>query len=248
MSFALEIYKNNEDFREAIKTLRTNILFAGIDRPIHSISITSSNKREGKSLISCCLGIAMTEIGKNTLIIENDFRNPRVRYNLMTRGKNTYPDILSIGDIDDIRKICIQTEIPRLSVMDVGGRRLKNPTEFLSSQRYERILDMANSAFDFIIVDTPPLGLFVDAAIASSQVDGVLITIRSGTDTAADVKEITAQLEKANARILGTVLNGIKSGKTNYYYYYSASGKKAKRRTASQSNRYDSSAEEELLK
>ena len=99
-------------------------------------------------------------------------------------------------------------------------------------QGYKRILQSAIAAFDFVIIDTPPLGLFIDAAVVAALVDGTIVTIGSGKTTAAEVKEALSQLEKAQARVIGAVLNGVKSNKTNYYYYYDKQGNKSKKKSS----------------
>lgn len=212
-------YYENEMIRESAKTLRTNIEFSGIDKPIQSVVITSAEKFEGKSTVAIYLAIAYSEAGKNTLIIDNDFRNPQMANRCSIRSNYSLSDVLSATS-ENITDFCIPTKLPRLSVMDIGNRRISNPIEMLSSAKYKQVLQYAIQAFDFVIVDTPPLGLFIDAAVISSAVDGVIVTIGSGKTKSSQVKEVLSQLDKAKASVIGAVLNDTKASNTSYYYYY----------------------------
>ncbi|MBC8529557.1 CpsD/CapB family tyrosine-protein kinase [Christensenellaceae bacterium NSJ-44] len=229
MDNSYQIYFNSPELREAIKTLRVNIEFAGIDEPVRSVAVTSVEAGVGKSTIALSLAIAMAETGKTTLIIDNDFRNPQIANRLMVRGVYSLTELFS-GKVDP-REACVPTKVNNLFMLDLGSRRLNNPIEVLSSGRYKALLAKVKQDFDFVVIDTPPLGLFIDAAIASTQVDGVLMVISSGKSTAAEVKESLAQLEKANAHVIGCVLNNLKHKPADYYgYYYDKRGDKKRKK------------------
>lgn len=213
-----DLYYGDAQLRDSIKTLRTNIEFAGIDSRIKSVAVTSADVGAGKSLISICLAIAMAESGRRTLLIDDDFRHPQIANRLGIRCRYTLSDLLG-GNID-IHSVCIPTQVANLYVFDSGNRRISNPVEVLSSIRYKEVLNELYDAFDFLIIDTPPLGLFVDAAVISSQVEGVLLVIQKGQTKREAVKAALSQLEKANAHVLGAVLNGASHSSSNTYYYY----------------------------
>ena len=134
------------------------------------------------------------------------------------RCRYSLSDLLA-GNIA-INSVCVPTEIPNLYVFDSGNRRISNPVEVLSSIRYKEVLNELYDAFDFLIIDTPPVGLFVDAAVISSQVEGVLVVIQKGKTKREAVRAAMSQLEKANAHVLGAVLNGASHTSSDYYYYH----------------------------
>lgn len=222
---------SDRGLNESAKTLRANIDFAGIDAPIRSVAITSAEKGDGKTIIACMLAIAEATADRKTLIVDNDFRNPQVSARLNVHGTHKLSELLNATE-ETFMDFCMPTKVPNLYVLDVGLRR-SDPVEVLSSQKYDRILDLAKSLFDFVVIDTPPLGLFIDAAIVAPKTDGTLIVVRSGKDTPQSLQSVMSQLEKANARVLGAVLNGANVRNTSYYYYYYYSSKehKAKRRS-----------------
>lgn len=218
MSTFYEMYHEDEAFRESVKTLRTNIDFAGIDRPIRSVSVTSAIISEGKSTVALALAAVVAESGKSTIIVDNDFRHPQIENRLMVRGTHTMSELFR--ETATIVDCCVPTKIRNLSVFATGGKRITNPTELLSSTKYKEILSKLKDLYDFVVVDTPPLNLFVDAALVGTQVDGVLLTIGYGKSTESEVKDALGQLEKANANVLGAVFNGTAYNPTSYYGYY----------------------------
>ena len=223
-----QVSLNDRDLLESVKTLRTNIDFAGIDEPIRSIILTSAEKGDGKSLIACALAIAESAAKKRTLIIDNDFRNPPIANHFHVRGRFKLATVLQATE-DNLMDFCLETKYPNLYVLDLGNRR-SDSVEVLSSRRYDALLKTAIKKFDFVIVDTPPLGMFIDAALVAPKTDGAIIVIRSGKNDIQSVKNTISQLEKANARILGAVLNCSKKKHSDYYYYYSKKEHRTKKK------------------
>lgn len=210
---------NDRDLMESVKTLRTNIDFAGIEAPIKSLILTSAEKGDGKSLLASALAIAEAASKKKTLIIDNDFRSPQIANLFHVRGGFKLSTILHATS-ENLMDYCLETKYPNLFVLDLGSRR-NDPVEVLSSKSYDKLVKTAIECFDFVIIDTPPLGMFIDAALVAPKTDGAIIVIRSGKDDVQSVRNVIGQLEKANARILGAVLNCSKKKHSDYYYYYS---------------------------
>ena len=218
MKHNTEKYKN--ETREAFKTLRTNIDFAGIDTPIRSVTITSAKKGEGKSTIASNLAIVEAERHKKTLLIDNDFRNPQQARTFGVRSAHKLSEILDATS-ENFMDFCLPTKFRDLYVLDIASRRLSNPVDLLASQKNKHLIELANEFFDFVVIDTPPLELFIDAAIVAPLTDGVILAVGSGMTTAAEERDVLGQLKKAQANVLGAVLNGVKNGRKNDYYYYS---------------------------
>ena len=212
-----KLYKTNSELRDAARTLRTNLEFAGIDQEIQCIAITSAEMSVGKSTIAISLGISCAEAGKRTLIIDDDFRNPQIASRLRIRSKFNIADLLSGRVMPE--DACMPTAQEGLYVLDLGNRRINNPVEVMNSVKYKNMIAQLKNQFDFIIMDTPPIGMFIDAAVAAQTADGVVFVINSGKTKAQDVREGLSQLEKANVRVLGAVLNNVIRSNSSYYYY-----------------------------
>ena len=219
-----------KESREAFITLRTNIDFAGIDDPIKCVAITSAKKGEGKSTIAENLAIAEAMAHKRTLLIDNDFRNPQLARKFGVRGAHKLSNIMNAAE-EDLMEYCLPTDYPDLYLLDIANFRLSSPVEILSSRKYKALIELVKQSFDFVIIDTPPIGLFIDAAIIAPLTDGVLLVIGNSMTTASEEKEIISQLDKAKAKILGTVFNGEKHAHSSDYYYYDKKTHTKKRRS-----------------
>ena len=135
-----------------------------------------------------------------------------------------------IGDI-----LC-KTDVPHLHMIFAGSLS-PNPAELLSEDLFERLCDALKKNYDYIIMDTAPLGLVIDAAIIAKQCDGTIMVIKAGDTDRKQAQQVKARLEAANVRILGVVLNEAGGGHSGYGYGgygeygygEKASGKKKKR-------------------
>ncbi len=226
-------YKNaGAILQDAVKTLRTNIQFSSVDKPIKTIVMTSVLPHEGKSTVSAFLGISMAEIGQKTLLIESDCRRPVLQSYFGLRTKYTLMDVLR-REVTPNNAV-VHTSQPGLDLL--GSSILANPVEILGSDRMQSMLDDFKKSYDVIILDTPPLGSFIEAAVLASKADGTVLVIESGSTQAESAKAVLAQLEKAKAHVLGVVLNNVEASGSEYYYsdYYYRDGrkKKTKRYTA----------------
>ena len=212
--------------RDAFRTLRMNISFSGGDKDVKTLVVTSTVPSEGKTSVSVGLGISMAESMKNTLIIECDCRRPSVGSRLKLRPSVNWIDVLyQHGTLEEA---IVPTSVPNLYFLDAEPG-LVHSVELLNSGRFREMVEKIKEHFDFIIFDTPPLGSFIDAAVLSEHADGAIIVINSGSREIRLLKEIVEQLKKANARILGVVLNRVNAHHSGYYkygdYYYRNQGK-----------------------
>lgn len=202
-------------YKDSIRTLRTNIQFADIDNGIHTIVITSVMPSEGKSLTSATLAISMTEYGKRTLLVDADCRRPSLAGMLKQRPSVGLPQVLA-GSVSLLDAI-VPTAQEGLFFLD--SETLANPVEVLSSRRCTDLIAEMRKHFDIVIFDTPPLCSFIEAAVLSSKVDGTVLIVSPGATDADKAVEAVDQLKKANAKILGVVLNGVPDNYISDYYY-----------------------------
>ncbi len=227
-------YNNSSTIlRDAIKTLRTNIMFSSVDKPIKTIVLTSVVPHEGKSTITIFLGMAMAESGRRTLLVECDCRRPMLQNYLKMRPEHNLIEVLSRQVSSE--EAIVSTGVPGLDLL--SSSVLANPVEILGSERFQKVLEELQKTYDAILLDTPPLGSFIEAAVLSAKADGVALVLQAGATDIAAAQSVVAQLEKAKARILGVVLNGVDVTGGEYYYsdYYYRDGKRKKKKHADDS-------------
>ncbi len=210
--------ESNYFMREAFNTLRTNVLFCGTD--IKVILVTSCIAHEGKTTVSVELAKNLAEAGKRVLLIDADLRKSVMvsRYT-DEKGVKGLSELLSgqaaLGDA------VYRSQISGLDLI-FAGPFPPNPTEMLGSDSLKQLIDAVKPHYDYVIVDAPPLGLVVDAAVISKVCDGAVLVINQGKVKYRAAQEIVGQLQSTNCRILGAVLNQVsdkKSGKSDSYYY-----------------------------
>ena len=225
----------NVPAEEAYKILRTNIRFCDVINKIKTITVTSCIPGEGKTTTVLNLAMSMAKTGMKTLVVDVDLRRPMTGkiMGIKTRlGLTSY--LTGDADIEDIIQ---DTDVENFYIIP-SGPIPPNPAELLSSSKFteltssikERDFKSINGKFDIIIFDTPPLGSVIDAAILASQTDGTILVIKSKSVNYKLAQNVKEQLEKANATILGVVLNNVNikdyryqygyGGKYKYYNYY----------------------------
>ena len=207
------------DFRtkESYKTLRTNLEFSGKDRRV--ISITSSTPNEGKTSVSFQLAMSIAEGGKKVILVDADLRKSilkgRYKTNASRYGLSHY-----LSGQANISDISCKTNISGFYVI-FSGPVPPNPSELLGNNAFRLLLGYLRKEYDYVIVDTPPLGSVIDGAVAAQYCDGTVIVIESGAISYKFAQKVKEQLEKVDCRILGVILNKVNmSGKGYYGAYY----------------------------
>lgn len=220
-----EVYdKLNPPVEEAFKVLRTNIQFCSPEKRIKSLTVVSSNPREGKTSISINLAISIARSGTKVLLVDADLRKPMLIKRLGGKdfiGLSTFLN----GDASLAEIIC-NTSIENLSYISCGPKP-HNPSELIGSAVFATFIKTLEEIYDMVIIDTSTLGSVIDSAIIASQTDGTVIVIASRTVPVEKAKRLKEQLENANASILGVVLNKVnkrdykayKSDFNNFYYF-----------------------------
>lgn len=205
-----------EDYftREAYKSLRTNIQFCGKD--VKVIAITSVTENEGKSTISMHLGKSFAELGKKVLLIDADMRKS------VMAGRNTNASApCGLSEILSGLKDKAECMYPVKDLdmqMIFAGTYPPNPVELLNSRSFAELLDSLRDGFDYIIVDCPPLGMVIDAAVVAPRCDGVVLVMCSRKVHHKQAKAVVDQIAKSGAKFLGVVRNhkGKPSKKSRY--------------------------------
>ncbi len=214
------ILSQNSGFylREAYRALRTNVNFALADKEdSKAIMITSSLQGEGKSLTALNLAISLGQMDKKVLLIDCDLRRPR-----MARLMNiTAPVGLSnlLMDFNLMEMAVVNSEEHGIDLL-LAGDVPPNPAELLSSNRMQKLMERMRDKYDYIILDSPPVDLVVDAVALSSQCDGVLFVVRADQSERGAVIHGMEQLGYAGANILGFVFNGVTAETVSGYGKY----------------------------
>ncbi len=213
----------NYFFEEAIKTLRTNLQFSGKHNKV--VLLTSVYSNEGKSDVSFNLAVELGKAGKKVLLIDADIRKSvfKSRYDIKeeTQGLSEY---LS-GQVEQIDEVVCKTNYENLYII-LAGAYAPNPSEILGDEQFGQLLKAARQVFEYVIVDTPPLGTVVDAAVIAQYCDGAVMVIQSGAASYRACQKVKSQLERSGCKLLGAVLNKVSSkGKNSshfkYHSYYS---------------------------
>lgn len=204
---------------EAIKVLRTNLQFLGVDKPLRHLLITSTGPDEGKSLVLANLAVTLAQTGKRVLIVDCDLRLPMQHKIYSMSNLQGITNVLAenVPPMDYIQ----ETKVKGVSLL-ASGPIPPNPSELLGSERLGTVLAQLEEAYDYVLVDAPPVLAVTDASLLATRLDGVILVARAGVAQTNRAKEALQQLTTAKARILGAVINGIerKKGEGYYYYYY----------------------------
>jgi capsular exopolysaccharide synthesis family protein len=202
---------------EAYRTLRTNLDFSSLDKPIKTMLITSAGPEEGKSTVLANLAVTTAQTGRKVILVDCDLRRPTL-HNLF----NLKNDVgLTTMVVDDAAM-----ESPPLKDTGVEGLQLvssgplpPNPSELLGSRRMEEIIAALLKRADVVLFDAPPVVAVTDAAVLATKVDGVLLVINAGGTKRDYARTAKARLEKVNANLLGAVLNNVKFDVSLHRYY-----------------------------
>ncbi len=209
-------------FLNAIKTLAANIRFASIDNPIRVVGVTSSIPSEGKSTTAYALAQAFASGGEKVLLLDCDFRGRSLATKIGVHpAAGIYSVLTGQVELDDA---VVKVSNNELYYLDCEPQ-IPNPLDVLSSRRFAKLISHLRTKYAYMVIDTPPLSAFVDGAVVSQNVDGMLLVVRQDFVKREQVLGAYDQLRKAGANVIGTVLNYCKSERNEYLYHsrYSSS-------------------------
>ena len=217
----LDLAKKAEEYYNA---LRTNIQLSGNNLQV--ISITSVKPGEGKSTTSTNIAWAFARAGYKTLLVDADIRNSVMSGVFKSREKITGLTEFLSGTTDLSHGLC-DTNVENLFVVQAGSIS-PNPTALLQSENFSTMIDTLRKYFDYIIVDTAPIGIVIDAAIITQKCDASVLVTAAGEANRKDVQKAKGQLEQTNKLFLGVVLNKFNTSAEKYGSYgeYGSYGKK----------------------
>ena len=222
-------------YQETLKILRTNIMLCGKKNKV--ILFTSAFPNEGKSEVSLNLAAELAKSGKKVLFIDSDIRNSVINRRITITGTQKGLSEYLNGMLEKIEDVICPTSLENLSII-VSGPIVPNPSELLGDNMFEELIEYGRQNYDYVIVDTPPMGVMIaDTTIISQVCDSAVIIIESNVTSYRDVKKVKLNLERSGCKVIGAVLNkanisGSKYGKYGEY------GKKQNGRKKKKCNLY----------
>lgn len=211
-------YYNSSLYDEAIRSVRTNIQFSDIDHKNKIIAMTSSKPSEGKTTVVYKLAQSFAENGERVVLMDFDLRAPKVG---VVAGIDNNVGLTNV--------ITGKLELDRALYRDKGQENLflllsgptpPNPAEILASNHIKDLVNELSQSFDYVFIDTPPVGLFTDASIVSTFCDGMIFAIKSNDTKKEEISRALDNLKKVNAKVIGAVLTFADVKEFNYKGYY----------------------------
>ena len=216
---------------EAINAICSNIAFAG--KKINRIAVTSFGANNGKSFLFFLIAYSMAKRGKMVLLIDGDLRKSDMvnRYRITNVQEGLAHYLSGQCELEDA---VYQTNLPNLYLLPVG-KLIKTPLPLLTSEDFGLLMDSVRKEFDMVIVDTPPVGVVIDAAEIAKHCDGTLLVLEYNKVTREELKKLQRTMEQTDTPIIGCVINNVTMSKLNqkrYYYQYGYSyyGETSRRR------------------
>jgi protein-tyrosine kinase len=208
---------------EAYRVLRTNLHYANPDAPLRRLLVTSTAPGEGKSTTLANLAVTLAQAERSVLVVDADLRRPvihQIFHQRMSPGLTSY----LAGDAL-LEAVIVKTAIPNLALVP-SGPTPPNPAELLASRRMREFLEHVGDRFDLVLLDSPPVLAVTDASALAGMTDGVIFVVGAGQVPYSTVRRAKTQIEAAQGRILGVVVNQFEArasdgySKAYYQRYY----------------------------
>ena len=209
---------------EGYKIARTNLVFSLSAAESNVVAFTSWSKGEGKSTATANLAISFSKMDKKVLLIDADLRRPNI-HNLM-KLQNAAGLSEVIGKFKSFDEVVNRDVLPYLDVL-TSGSIPPNPSELLASQNFSAMLEVLRKEYDYIILDTPPIGVVADTLILKDLVAGYVVVVREKFTTHGDIEKTLQSIRLADSKVLGFLKVGCTAsgrkyskGQYGYYKYY----------------------------
>ena len=205
---------------ESYKSARSNIMFSLSADDDKLFAVTSYSKGEGKSTVSANLAISFSKMEKKVLLVDCDLRRPNIHNIFKIENQAGLSNV--IGKMVEFEDVIHRNVLPNLDILP-SGTIPPNPSELLCSPKFTNLIKKLYEEYDYIIFDTPPIGVVADALLLKDIIAGFVVVLRERSTTHGDVQNIMDSMKLADAKILGFVKVGCTSNKKRsrrgYYYY-----------------------------
>lgn len=198
---------------EGYKIARTNIVFSLTALNSNCVAVTSWSKGEGKSTATVNIAISFAKMGKRVLLIDTDLRRPNLHNLLKLKNENGVSNVIGqFGDFDD----AVNREvIPCLDVI-TSGPIPPNPSELIASPYFADMVNQAKEEYDYVIMDTPPLGVVADTLLLKDFVAGYVLVVREKVTTHGDIERAMQSIHLADSKVLGFLKVGCEMRSKGY--------------------------------
>lgn len=207
---------------EGFNTLVTNLSYCGDD--IRTIMVTSRYAGEGKSYVTMNLMRTFAGMGKRVVLIDTDLRASGIQanYRLRYESEHSYGLAEYLAGHCGIDQAMYQTTVPNAWLIP-AGHRAPNPLQLLDTAKMEELMDWLATEFDVVLVDTPPVGILVDAVALAKFCDGALLVVGYRQGRRREIGTAVESIRQTGCRMLGSVLNEVKfNSMSNRFYYYNS--------------------------
>ncbi len=204
---------------EAIRIIRTNIEFSGVDKKVKIVLVTSSIPGEGKSFVSSNLAVAFAQNRKKVLLIDCDLRKGRLHKIFDMNNDKGLSNLLLDNFETEFKNYIRKTEIDNLYLLSKGAVP-PNPSELLNSPKTKALITVLAEKFDIVILDGTPTNGLTDSLILTKYADKTVLVAAAGYTKTTDLDEAKKSLESVNASIAGIVVNKTQDVHSNYYQSY----------------------------
>lgn len=201
---------------EAYKMVRTNLLFTLANANSKTVVFSSAEPSAGKSTLCSNLAIVMAQTGAKVLLIDADMRKPVQHRNF--RVSKTLGLSKILGNLNTLEECIHHNVTPNLDLIPSGSIP-PNPSELLGSERMKRLLEQAEGQYDYVFLDSPPLGVVADALVIAPQSAGVVLVARQKQTTYDELDECVDAIKQIDATMLGVVVTDVRADGSNYIHY-----------------------------
>lgn len=206
---------------EAYRSIRTSLLLSSSGRPPKTVVVTSAMPSEGKTATAINLAISLTQTGSKVVLIDADMRKPRI-HSVFSIGNSVGLSAFLTGT-SNLKEAIYETPVPGLMIIPCGVTP-PNPGELILSTGFRKMLETLAEYFEYIVLDSPPVGNVSDARILAVTADSTILVIKAFSTSRNHAREAVAHLTNAHARVGGVVLNDVDVRRSYYsgYSYYDA--------------------------
>jgi capsular exopolysaccharide synthesis family protein len=189
---------------EAFRTLRTNLMYTSVEKPISTLLVTSTANADAKSSAVANLAVTFAQTGNKTILVDADLRRPS-QHEIWNVSNEHGLSTMMVEDTVLANPPLVQTVVTNLSLLPAGPLP-PVPADLLSSQRMNEIIGLLKARANYVLFDSPPVLAATDAALLGAKIDGVLLVIRAGHTRREHATRARQELERVHVRVLGAVL------------------------------------------
>ena len=200
---------------EAYRSLRTNLMFSSVERPIETLLVTSAAQSEDKSIVLANLAVTFAQAGNKTIIVDADLRRPAQHDVWGISNERGLTDMI-LQDAALANPPLVATDIPNLSILP-SGKLPPVPSDVLSSTKMSEVIGILRARAHYILFDAPPVLVAADAALLGAKLDGVVLAMRVGTTRRDQAARAKQALERVNVHVLGVALTNAPRENTGSY-------------------------------